>query len=225
MINLNELIFRKKNALTKDECQFLIEEYAKLTDNNLLEQCPEANSGVVTQSTFKRGSLEFGTEAWNLAFKANENIINEYMDYLDTFGMFHTLARSSMLFSHMYRVLKYEPGSKIHPHTDHSPFVYGSATFNLNDDYTGGDFLFWNGAHRVKLEVGEAMIWPADYFWVHEVEPIKTGIRYSTNSFLLNIPQQLRHEVFEYMQHIYKDPEYQKYADECRYNIRTKKIS
>ena len=219
MIDLTQLIFRKKNAITKDECQFLIEEYDKLKNSFQLEQCPDANSGILTQSTFKRTCLEFGTEGWNVAFKANENLINEYMDYLDNFKMFHKLIRESMLFSHMYRLLKYEPGTKIHPHTDHDPFVYGSATFNLNDNYTGGDFLFWNGAHRVKLEAGEGMIWPADYFWVHEVEPIETGVRYSTNSFLLSIPDKLKQDVCYQVRKVSEDPNFKKYANDRQYNI------
>jgi hypothetical protein len=38
------------------------------------------------------------------------------------------------------------------------------------------------------LEKGEAMIWPADYFWVHEVKPIISGARYSLNTFLCSVP-------------------------------------
>jgi len=219
-INLTQLIFHKKNALTKDECQFLIEEYSKLKNNDTLESCPDATTGVNTFSTFKRGELEYGTEAWNLMFKANETLINEYMDYLESFGMFHVFTRKSMLFSHMYRLLKYEPGTKIHPHTDHGPFVYGSATFNLNSDYTGGDFVFWNGKHRVKLDAGEAIIWPADFFWVHGVEPVVTGERFSTNSFLLSIPQPMIDSILEYLKENFKDPGYQHYTRSRQYKIR-----
>ena len=31
--------------------------------------------------------------------------------------------------------MKYEIGNKIHPHVDHDPHVYGSCTFNLNEEY------------------------------------------------------------------------------------------
>ena len=219
-INFTQLIFCKKNALTKDECQFLMAEHSRLQDNDMLENCPDANTGILTPSSFKRGILEYGTEAWNLVFKVNETLINEYMDYLDTFKMFHIpYLRNSMMFSHMYRLLKYEVGAKIHPHSDHDPHVYGSATFNLNDDYTGGDFVFWNGKHRLKLEAGEGMIWPADYFWVHEVEPIKTGVRYSTNSFLLNIPQPLRSELNNVIANESNNPDYQNYIKTHQYQI------
>jgi len=153
-------------------------------------------------------------------FRANENLINEYMDYLDSFGMFHVSIRETMKFSHMFRLLKYETGAKIHPHSDHVPFVYGSATFNLNDEYTGGDFVFWNGKHRVKLDAGEAMIWPADYFWVHEVEEIKSGTRYATNSFLLSVPQQVIDGITRIMIKEESNPAYQDLVRNTSYNIR-----
>lgn len=219
-IDLTQLIYRKPNALSKDECQFLIKEHSRLNDNDVLEHCPDANTGIDTYSTFKRASLQEGTEAYNLVFRANETIINDYMDYLDSFGMFHIDVRQTMKFSHMYRLLKYEPGTKIHPHSDHVPFVYGSCTFNLNDDYTGGDFAFWNGKHKVKLGVGEGMIFPADYFWVHEVEEIKTGVRYATNSFLLSTPQQVIDGITRIMIKEEGNPAYQELIRNTSYNIR-----
>ena len=219
-MDLTKLIYHKKQAFTKEECQFLIEEHARLNDNNVLEHCPDATTGIDTYSTFKRASLQEGTEAYNLVFRANENLINEYMDYLDSFGMFHVSIRETMKFSHMFRLLKYETGAKIHPHSDHVPFVYGSATFNLNDEYTGGDFVFWNGKHRVRLDAGEAKIWPADYFWVHEVETITSGTRYATNSFLLSVPQQVIDGITRIMIKEESNPAYQDLVRNTSYNIR-----
>lgn len=193
--DMTELIYRKKNALSRDEAQFLIEEYQKLEETAQLEHCPDAVTGEDIFSSYKRVSLKPDTEAFDLVFKLNEGLVNDYMNYLDSFEMFHVHGRETMVYSHMYRLLKYEKGNKIHPHTDHSPYTHGSATFNLNDNYTGGDFLFWRGKHRVKLEALEAMIWPADYFWVHGVEEITSGVRYSTNSFLQSIPESVKEHV------------------------------
>ena len=84
--------------------------------------------------------------------------------------------------------MKYETGAKIHPHTDHIPNIYGSITFNLNNDYEGGEFKFFNGNYTVSLNKGDALIFPADYFWVHEIPPVTKGVRYSLNSFLIRHP-------------------------------------
>jgi hypothetical protein len=45
--------------------------------------------------------------------------------------------------------MKYETGAEIHPHTDHDPGTYGSISFNLNDNYEGGEFKFFNGNYTV----------------------------------------------------------------------------
>lgn len=198
-INLSQLIFHKKNFLTPEQCDLLINEYEQRNNENVLERCPEANTGIDTYSTFKRIELLLNTPAFKIIHDATEQMVNEYHDYLDTFGAFHTEYRQCLLHSHMYRLLKYETGAKIHPHTDHEPFVYGSCTFNLNDDYEGGEFSFWNGQHKIKLGQGDALIFPADHFWVHAVDPITQGVRYSTNSFLQKLPNKLKEEVFEYV--------------------------
>ena len=41
------------------------------------------------------------------------------------------------------------------------------------------------------------MIWPADFLWVHEVQEITSGVRYSVNCFLRDSPQFLP-ETVEY---------------------------
>ena len=190
MFNITDLIYRVPNFLTDSECQFLIDEYEKRSDEFMVEHCPDANTGIDTYSTFTVISVNKHTPAYDLIFTKTQTAINQYFDYLQSFNAFHMpiMRKDSMNYSHYYRLMKYEVGSKIHPHTDHDPFVYGSITFNLNDDYTGGAFKFFNGQHEVNLSKGDMMIWPADYFWVHEVSPIETGVRYSTNSFLLSYP-------------------------------------
>jgi predicted 2-oxoglutarate/Fe(II)-dependent dioxygenase YbiX len=80
--------------------------------------------------------------------------------------------------------------------------VYASCSFNLNDNYTGGDFAWFRGQHKIKLGAGDAIIWPADYFWVHEVEPILSGTRYSTNSFIQELPECLKLELYKARHHL-----------------------
>lgn len=127
-------------------------------------------------------------------------MLRRYHAHLDTFEAFHASRRSSMAYSHAYRVLEYATGAKIHPHIDHDPYVYGSCTFNLNDDYDGGRLAFFRGKHALTLGRGDAVIWPADYFWVHEVEAITSGARYAVNGFLQSIPRSVRKRVAELVQ-------------------------
>lgn len=195
MINLIELIYHKKGFLSKEICDFLIDAYESNPKEAGVEHCPHAFTGVDTKSTFTLYSLKEGTEAFNLVHIATQKMVQLYQDYLTSFNAFHVDKKYSMTHPHLYRLMRYETGQKIHPHTDHDPGVYGSCTFNLNSDYTGGTFAFWGGKHKVQLEAGDAMIWPADYFWVHEVEPITSGVRYSTNCFIQNKPRHYSEDI------------------------------
>ena len=101
--------------------------------------------------------------------------------------------------------MKYETGARIHPHSDHDPGIYGSISFNLNDNYEGGEFKFFNGNYTIPLSKGDALIFPADYFWVHEVTTVTKGIRYSTNGFLTSYPSDVFNLGNKYTKEIYKD--------------------
>jgi len=204
MFNITDLIYRIPDFLTDSECNLLISEYESRYSESDFEQCQDSNTGILTEASFSRVLLKEGTESYDLVFKKTEEAINHYIEYLNSFDSFHIPAlKGSMLYSHVYRLLKYEVGSKIHPHSDHDPWTYASITFNLNDNYTGGAFKFFNGKHEVHLKKGEMMIWPADYFWVHEVAPIETGFRYSTNSFLMTIPQEIKNQLYKTLDEIF----------------------
>jgi len=193
MFDIVELIYRVPDFLSDKECQMLIDEYEKRNQEYDFERCPDANTGEDIYSSFKRVTLTQHTDCFDLVHQKTEQAVNLYLKHLEGFNYFHMpQLKKCFLYSHIYRLLKYDIGNKIHPHSDHDPFVYGSITFNLNDGYTGGNFKFFNGAYEVQLKKGEMMIWPADYFWVHEVSPVETGVRYSTNSFLLSVPKQVQ---------------------------------
>ena len=192
--NLIDLIYYKKNFLSKEECQIIIDEYENSPNEPTLECCPHAVTGVNTWSTFFMKNPDRNGQAFELIHSTIEKMVCDYQDYLDTFNSFHVMRRISLRYPHMYRIMKYATGAKIHPHTDHDFNIYGSCTINLNDDYEGGMFAFWNGKHKIKMGLGDVMIWPADYFWVHEVEEIKSGTRYSVNCFIRNTPETLNEE-------------------------------
>jgi len=197
---LTDLIYIKRNFLSPEHCKYIINEFETSPNPPQQEHCPQAFSGVDTYSTFSVKDSQYRSASFYMIHETIEQTINDYWDYTDNFGAFHVARRGSMLFPHRYRLMKYEKGSWIHPHVDHDTGIYGSCTINLNEDYEGGTFAFWGGLHKVKLGLGDVMIWPADYFWVHEVEEITEGTRYSANCFLCREPMHL--------------------PEECKYNIR-----
>jgi predicted 2-oxoglutarate/Fe(II)-dependent dioxygenase YbiX len=82
------------------------------------------------------------------------------------------------------RILKYDKGQFIKDHCDVNGSIRASCTLNLNEDYEGGEFRFFNGQIKHSFKTGDAMIFPAEPIWIHGTEPITKGARYSINCFL-----------------------------------------
>jgi predicted 2-oxoglutarate/Fe(II)-dependent dioxygenase YbiX len=89
--------------------------------------------------------------------------------------------------------LKYEVNGKYEVHVDNSPVSPRTISIivNLNDDYEGGDFVFFNPfskeeiIHSVSLKKGSVLMFPSNFLYPHSVKPITKGTRYSIVSWAL----------------------------------------
>lgn len=90
------------------------------------------------------------------------------------------------------RFNKYEVGTKMALHCDHIKSMFdgnrkGIPTLSvlgaLNDDYEGGDLLFW-GNEKIELKAGQIMIFPSTFMYPHMVTTITKGTRYSYVSWV-----------------------------------------
>jgi hypothetical protein len=192
MIDLTKLALKIPNFLTHEECDRLIEEFKQREDESNLEHSLDYKTNTHKFSSFQVVPLKPATPNFKLIKDKTKLAIDKWIEYLDQPKYFFThQLKKNLRFSHNYRIMKYGVGADIHPHSDHAPGTYGSISFNLNDGYTGGEFKFFNGKHTIPLGKGDALIFPADFFWVHEVTPVITGERYSINSFIRNHPEHI----------------------------------
>ncbi len=183
MINLKDFILTVDDLLTDEECDFITGEFGK--NGVYKESCFESNSSEVRESTVDITSLVPNTEAFDLVHNATNHLIYEYSQYLEKLDFVWVEGMmSGMTHSHNYRLMKYSESQSIHDHVDKSPVTFGSATLSLNDEYEGGQFRFFKGKHKIRTKKRQGMIFPAENYFVHGVEPITRGIRWSVNSFL-----------------------------------------
>ena len=49
-----------------------------------------------------------GTDVFDIIHASMETVINEYHDYMDQFKSFHVDRRLTLLYPHIYRMMKYE---------------------------------------------------------------------------------------------------------------------
>ncbi len=80
-----------------------------------------------------------------------------------------------------YELLKYPEGCFYIQHTDSfkaRPRAV-SCSFILNDDFEGGEFAFFDRELKYKLEKGDALMFPSNFMYPHEVMFVTKGTRYS----------------------------------------------
>jgi len=82
--------------------------------------------------------------------------------------------------------LKYGEGGKYEVHVDAGRGSPRNLTtiINLNEEYEGGEFLFFNPDRKeivkeVKLKTGSIIVFPSNFLYPHSVKPIIKGERYS----------------------------------------------
>jgi len=196
MINLKDLVFTQNNLISKQYCKYFIdffennkdklEQENSLTYNdnkdtkNSLNKCMVLNlSKYQKQQKFKK-PLSF-------ALHYTDIIIKNYVNYLKV-NISKNIPSHFMKFTDNVRIIKYEEGGYIDDHLDIDNFlsrdVRASCTLNLNDNYEGGSFNFFEKKYQLKLKEGQGLIFPADQYWIHGTSPVIKGNRYSINCFI-----------------------------------------
>lgn len=80
-----------------------------------------------------------------------------------------------------YDLLRYRKGDFYIEHIDYfklTPRIV-SLSFALNDDYEGGEFCFFDRKQKIKLKKGDAILFPSNFMFPHEILPVQNGTRYS----------------------------------------------
>lgn len=84
-------------------------------------------------------------------------------------------------------LVKWENGDMQHPHADAEPNAFYWRDFGcvyyLNDDYEGGEIYFPNQTITLKPKPNTLVFFPGNRDYLHGVNPMISGIRYTLTSF------------------------------------------
>ena len=127
----------------------------------------------------------------NAMYKFISHHIQKYILMYASKFPFYLNSRSNY-FINQVDILKYFENGKYTAHVDDSAETNRSVTviLNLNDDYEGGDFIFFNPLkkteiiRREKLKKGSVLFFPSNFLYGHSVETITKGTRYSIVSWI-----------------------------------------
>ena len=186
-MQLQDLALVIPKLVSEEDCKLFISEYQRRKVAAQTETSTNSHTGEHIASTCHVVRLPKENNYYELAIRYQEKALSAWLNHLNNFKSFHIpLLHQVLREPHAVRIIRYRKGESIHEHSDWDHFTHASVTLNLNDDYTGGNFLFFNGSYSVRLGLGDALVFPADAFWTHSIQPITEGTRYSINSFILS---------------------------------------
>lgn len=188
---ISDLKYRVHALVPKDTC-------AKIID--IFEKYPELSNaeGSYKFKTGQRETDDFSCLNLSQVQQPNEDIsyalaqgrkyifemVGLYVEYIKSQGICPDFNRLLLSRTDNIRILKYELGQSIKDHSDIDGNNRASCTLNLNEDYEGGEFRFFDGQIKESYSTGDAMLFPTEPVWIHGTEPITKGTRYSINCFL-----------------------------------------
>lgn len=112
--------------------------------------------------------------------------IGDYVEYINSKNFSTWSGYSGVRFN------RYNKGEWMAPHCDHIQDLFDgdikgipilSIVGLLNDDFTGGEFMFFN-EKIIDLKQGDVLIFPSNFLYPHGVQPVTKGCRYSFVSWV-----------------------------------------
>jgi predicted 2-oxoglutarate/Fe(II)-dependent dioxygenase YbiX len=85
------------------------------------------------------------------------------------------------------RFNRYDVNTNMKIHCDHIHTIFDgnlkgvpilTVLGSLNNDYIGGEFLMF-GDYEIKLKTGSVIVFPSNFLYPHQVNSVKSGVRYS----------------------------------------------
>ena len=178
--NLNEYIVVIKNALTDPLCDAILNEF---------KNSNEWKDTVVGTGTVKKDvrNCETVVISYPHVIQKNKKVRLKLDKYI-FLSASKCIQEYNTKFPHCkieedsgYELLKYPEGCFYKEHTDSFKARPRSVScsFILNNDFEGGEFAFFDRALVYKLEKGDALMFPSNFMYPHEVMPVTKGTRYS----------------------------------------------
>ena len=177
---LEDYIYIVKNALSHEVCNEILDEFTN---------SDEWTDTVVGNGVIKKNIRNCQTIVISYPHVIQKNKdIRHGLDNAIFDGASKCIQEYNNKFPHCkieedsgYELLKYPKGCFYTEHTDSfkaRPRAV-SCSFILNDDFEGGEFAFFDREIKYKLEKGDALLFPSNFMYPHEVMPVTKGTRYS----------------------------------------------
>ena len=178
---LSNYIKVNDNILTEDECNLILNEYKSAKEWRLSEIGKEGNQNTSVRNC-QIINLSLGhviDSNYDIRKRIDDILFNKSAaaakKYIQDFP------NCSLSSDSGYDLLKYDVGGYYIQHTDsfYSNLRTISMSFNLNDNYIGGELAFFDGEIQIRTPPGSVVVFPSNFMYPHEIMPVIQGTRYS----------------------------------------------
>ena len=167
------------NAIPDDLCDRIIKEFDTPEDMNpgrfgegYGEIIPDLRNCFTSSITFQPNPTEIRLSIENELYSCLATAMNTYM---------HEFRHVTIQRDTGSVLVKYLPGHFFNEHTDasaNSQKTIGCVAY-ANDDFTGGEFSFFNKTFFPEMKKGSLILFPANFMFPHAVSTVTSGVRYS----------------------------------------------
>jgi hypothetical protein len=177
--NLNDYILVIKNALTYPLCDAILDEFKNSDEWINSEIASGINKNVRNCQTIGVSYPSIIEKNKKVRLKIDKYLMASASKCIKEYNIKFPYCKIEE--DSGYELLRYEEGCFYIEHTDSfkaRPRAV-SCSFILNDDFEGGEFAFFNKEFKYKLDKGDALLFPSNFMYPHEVLPVTKGTRYS----------------------------------------------
>lgn len=177
---LDEYIKIFYNVIPNDTCDLILNEYvscndwteSRTGDGNVNKNIRNCDIISISQANIINKNPETRQQIDHLLFSASGEALKRYIELIP---MCEVNTDSG------YDLLRYTEGGYYSLHTDSFKDIPRSVScsFNLNDDYEGGEFAFFDKEYVIRAPKGSAIVFPSNFMYPHEIMEVKRGSRYS----------------------------------------------
>ena len=178
-LQLKNFIHIERGLIPKDTCRFVIDSIKNESWNSHLW-----STDGTDQFSYPTKELDVLEPTPDLEDILNPLIslsVKYYNDFIGSEKVSQVTCFSPVRFN------RYQKGQTMRIHCDHIKTLFEgevkgipilSIIINFNDDYKGGDLIFWDD-YKVDLGEGDVVVFPSLFLFPHRIEEVTENIRYS----------------------------------------------
>jgi predicted 2-oxoglutarate/Fe(II)-dependent dioxygenase YbiX len=178
-LQLKNFIHIERGLISKDTCRFVIDSIKNKSWSSHMWSTDGTDQ--FSYPTKELDVLEATPDLEDILNPLISLSVKYYNDFIGSEKVSQVTCFSPVRFN------RYQKGQTMRIHCDHIKTLFEgevkgipvlSIIINFNDDYKGGDLIFWDD-YKVDLGEGDVVVFPSLFLFPHRIEEVTENIRYS----------------------------------------------